>query len=48
MTRTRDGLGERLFAGRTAEVYAWSDTEVVKLYQPWVAKATVERERAST
>lgn len=48
MTRTLDGLGERLFAGRTAEVYAWSDTEVVKLYQPWVAKATAERERAST
>ena len=48
MTRTLDGLGERLFAGRTAEVYAWSDTEVVKLYQPWVARATAERERAST
>jgi len=48
MTRTRDGLGERLFAGRTAEVYAWSDTEVVKLYQPWVARVTAERERVST
>ena len=48
MIRTLGELGERLFAGRTAEVYAWSDTEVVKLYQPWVAKATAERERAST
>jgi uncharacterized protein (TIGR02172 family) len=48
MIRTLEGLGERLFAGRTSEVYAWSDTEVVKLYQPWVAKATAERERAST
>jgi len=48
MIRTPEGLGERLFAGRTSEVYAWSDTEVVKLYQPWVVKATAERERAST
>lgn len=48
MIRTLGELGERLFAGRTAEVYAWSTTEVVKLYQPWVARVTAERERAST
>lgn len=48
MTRTLDELGEPLFAGRTAEVYAWSDTEVIKLYQPWVSQETAERERAST
>lgn len=48
MTRTLEELGERLFAGRTAEVYAWSDTEVIKLYQPWVSENTAEQERAST
>ena len=48
MTRTLEELGERLFAGRTAEVYAWSDTEVIKLYRPWVSRDTAERERAST
>ncbi len=48
MTRTLGELGERLFAGRTAEVYAWSDTEVIKLYQPWVSEGTAQQERAST
>ncbi len=48
MTRTLEELGERLFAGRTSEVYAWSDTEVIKLYQPGVSGETAERERAST
>ena len=48
MSRTLDELGERLFVGRTAEVYAWSDTEVVKLYQPWVSEDTARQERAST
>ncbi len=48
MTRTLEELGERLFVGRTAEVYAWSDTEVIKLYQPWVSEDTARQERAST
>lgn len=48
MTRTLDELGERLFKGRTAEVYAWSDTEVIKLYQPWVSEHTAQQERANT
>ena len=43
MSRTLDELGERLFVGRTAEVYAWSDTEVIKLYQPWVSEDTADR-----
>ena len=41
-------LGERLFAGRTADIYRWSDTEVIKLYQPWVSREAVERERCNT
>lgn len=41
-------LGEMLSAGRTAEIYRWSETEVIKLYQPWVSRETVERERSNT
>ncbi len=46
-TRARN-LGERLDAGRTADIYRWSDTEVIKLYQPWVSRKAIERERSNT
>ena len=38
-------LGEPLAAGRTAEIYAWGEKQVVKLYHPWVGMADAETER---
>ena len=49
MNTTRDrNPGEQLNMGRTADIYGWSDTEVIKLYQPWVSRKAIERERSST
>lgn len=41
-------LGERLAAGRTAEIYAWGETQVLKLCQPWVSARTVAAEQRKT
>ncbi|MSR83694.1 MAG: hypothetical protein EXS58_12350 [Candidatus Latescibacteria bacterium] len=40
--------GERLATGRTAEIYAWGETQVLKLCQPWVWASDVEAERRKT
>lgn len=41
-------LGEKLAAGRTAEIYAWGETQVLKLCQPWVWAGDAETERCKT
>ncbi len=38
-------LGAPLATGRTAEVYPWGRTQVVKLFRPWVSSGAVESER---
>src|ERR1051326_6978314 len=37
-------LGRRLGEGRTAEIYAWGETEVLKLYRPGWPTSSVEQE----
>ena len=41
-------LGEKLAAGRTAEVYAWGETQVIKLCHPGVSAASLEAEKRKT
>ncbi|MEW6749376.1 MAG: phosphotransferase [Candidatus Latescibacterota bacterium] len=41
-------LGEKLAAGRTADVHAWGATEVVKVYQPWMPADAARSERRRT
>ena len=36
--------GELIAEGRTAEVYAWGDREVLKLYRPWWPLVNIEYE----
>ena len=43
--RLLEKLGEPLAAGRTAEIYAWGENQVVKLYHPWVEITDAEKER---
>ena len=40
--------GELIGAGRTAEVYAWGDDRVLKLYFPWMGREPIEREFRTT
>ena len=40
--------GELIGAGRTADVYAWGDERVIKLYQDWMPAVAIEREFAIT
>jgi uncharacterized protein (TIGR02172 family) len=40
--------GELVGKGFTAEIYAWGKRRVLKLFHPWVADATVEREFRTT
>ncbi len=37
-------LGERLAEGRTAEVFAWGETQILKLYREWCPLSWVEHE----
>src|SRR5215472_4375279 len=37
-------LGRRIGEGRTAEIYAWGETEVLKLYRPGWPTSSVEQE----
>src|SRR5215471_5491052 len=37
-------LGRRIGEGRTAEIYAWGETEVLKLYRPGWPPSSVEQE----
>jgi len=39
---------ERIGVGRTAEVYAWGDGKVLKLFQPWHPEPWAESESRST
>lgn len=41
-------LGEKLAVGHTAEIYAWGETQVLKLCQPWVWAGDAETERRKT
>jgi uncharacterized protein (TIGR02172 family) len=38
------GKGPLIGAGRTADVYAWGDEQVLKLYQEWMPAIPIERE----
>ena len=40
--------GALIGAGRTADVYAWGDEHVLKLYQEWMPAVAIEREFAIT
>jgi uncharacterized protein (TIGR02172 family) len=40
--------GSLIGAGRTADVYAWGDDRILKLYQDWMPAAAIEREFAIT
>lgn len=40
----RRGMAERLGQGRTAEVFAWGDTQVLKLFRPFISRAAAEEE----
>ena len=40
--------GALIGAGRTADVYAWGDGHVLKLYQDWMPAIAIEREFAIT
>ena len=40
-----EDLGEPLAAGRTADIYQWSESEVIKLFQPWMPFEAIESER---
>ena len=40
--------GALIGAGRTADVYAWGDEHVLKLYQNWMPAVAIEREFAVT
>jgi tRNA A-37 threonylcarbamoyl transferase component Bud32 len=42
------GKGQLIGSGRTAEVYAWGNDRVLKLYQSWMPAAPVEREHVIT
>jgi hypothetical protein len=44
MTGIQDQPGERIAQGRTAEVYAWGDRQVLKLFYDWVPDSWVARE----
>ncbi|MCC7261382.1 MAG: phosphotransferase [Candidatus Latescibacteria bacterium] len=41
-------LGEKLAAGRTAEIHAWGEGQVLKLCHPWVWAGDAESERRKT
>ena len=41
-------LGEPLARGRTADVYAWGDGWVLKLFQSWMDRPTIEQEARIT
>lgn len=41
-------LGDKLAAGRTAEIYAWGETQVLKLFEAWVWAGDAETERRKT
>jgi aminoglycoside phosphotransferase (APT) family kinase protein len=40
--------GELIGCGRTADVFAWGNGQVLKLYQDWMPRAPIEREFAIT
>ena len=40
--------GQLIGAGRTADVFAWGDEQVLKLYQDWMPAVAIEREFAIT
>ena len=40
--------GELIGAGRTADVHAWGDERILKLFQDWMPAAAIEREFAIT
>ena len=40
-----DGLGSPVARGRTAEIYAWQDSWVLKLFHDWMPREAVRRER---
>ena len=40
--------GQLIGAGRTADVFAWGDNQVLKLYQDWMPAVAIEREFAIT
>jgi Ser/Thr protein kinase RdoA (MazF antagonist) len=40
--------GALIGAGRTADVYAWGDEQVLKLYQEWMPLRAIEREFETT
>jgi len=48
MSATFEQLGNPIAAGRTAELYAWEEGSVLKLYFDWVKPNWVEEEAAST
>jgi uncharacterized protein (TIGR02172 family) len=39
-----DNLGKPIARGRTADVYAWSQNRVLKLYYDWLSAGSIERE----
>lgn len=41
-------FGEPLARGRTADVYGWDDGWVLKLFQPWMDRPTIEQEAQVT
>lgn len=41
-------LGQRIAEGRTAEIYAWEEGRVLKLFREWVSAEAVEQEARAT
>ncbi|MBM3277790.1 MAG: hypothetical protein FJY95_06885 [Candidatus Handelsmanbacteria bacterium] len=41
-------VGEKLAAGRTAEIYAWGEGQILKLFHPWVGSGDAEVEQRKT
>ena len=46
--KTQQELGERIAWGRTADIHSWNDSQIVKLYQPWIGLRAVESEQRKT
>jgi Ser/Thr protein kinase RdoA (MazF antagonist) len=42
----QSGKKQLLARGRTADIYAWGDDRVLKLFQPWMDAPSIEREAA--
>ena len=44
MNMSANSLGQPIARGRTAEVYAWEDGQIVKLFQDWFSADQVKYE----